>query len=354
MSFKQYTALDIPTIATIRRIKKPYTAVSLFAGCGGASLGLRLSGFRMLYASEWSPTSAAIYKANSEGSTILDGRDVREIQPKEILKQIGLKRGQLDYLDASPPCSLFSRAGLLPAAAGAYNRERLQKNGETQTVDDLFPQAIRILDGLLPRVCVMENVVGITSRKFSGYLLEAIRGIEAVGYRVKVGIIDASRLGVPQARRRAIIVCVRKDLKVDPIFPEPYSRGSLTVREAFPNINAVWVTNPKGSLWRSPDAPGPTIIASDFSKKNIEFTFSSGGGFYRDVKGHVHKYTLTELLKYFGFPADFCFDATYEKNNKVRKVSKGDAWYAVGMSHVPLSVYNIASTIREQILERVK
>jgi hypothetical protein len=101
---KEYTALNIPSMAQIARIPKRYSAISTFSGCGGASLGLRLAGFKILYANEFVPSAAAVYEANMERGTFLDRRDVREVTPEQILKKIGMKPGQLDYFDSSPPC----------------------------------------------------------------------------------------------------------------------------------------------------------------------------------------------------------------------------------------------------------
>ena len=63
-----------------------------------------MAGFKVLWASEFIPAAAETYRANHP-ETILDMRDIRVVQPQEILQDIGMAPGQLDLLDGSPPCA---------------------------------------------------------------------------------------------------------------------------------------------------------------------------------------------------------------------------------------------------------
>lgn len=87
-----------------------FNVISTFSGTGGSCLGYRMAGFRVLWANEFIPAAQESYKANHPNS-ILDTRDIRLIQPGEILKTTGLKVGELDLFDGSPPCAAFSKAG---------------------------------------------------------------------------------------------------------------------------------------------------------------------------------------------------------------------------------------------------
>jgi hypothetical protein len=78
-------------------------AVGSFSGCGGSSLGLRMAGIEVKYAIEFIPAAADVYEANLPG-TIVDRRDIRNIKPEEILEEVGLRRGDLDIFEGSPPC----------------------------------------------------------------------------------------------------------------------------------------------------------------------------------------------------------------------------------------------------------
>lgn len=102
----------VPSMEEIRKIKpNGFRAISLFAGAGGSSLGYRMAGFKMLWASEFVDAARQVYEVNKMPYTVVDGRDVREVDPEEVMRSLGLKPGDLDVLDGSPPCASFSTAG---------------------------------------------------------------------------------------------------------------------------------------------------------------------------------------------------------------------------------------------------
>ena len=88
-----------------------YNVVSTFSGAGGSCIGLKLAGFNINYAVEFIPEAQKTYQLNHQ-DTYLDKRDIRQIKGKEILKTIGLKKGELDLFEGSPPCSGFSQMGI--------------------------------------------------------------------------------------------------------------------------------------------------------------------------------------------------------------------------------------------------
>jgi hypothetical protein len=88
-----------------------FKVVSTFSGCGGSCLGYRMAGFKVVWANEFVPAAQESYKANAAKDCILDGRDIRKIEASEILAATGLKKGELDLFDGSPPCQAFSTAG---------------------------------------------------------------------------------------------------------------------------------------------------------------------------------------------------------------------------------------------------
>jgi DNA (cytosine-5)-methyltransferase 1 len=225
--------------------------ISTFSGCGGSCLGFKMAGYRVLWASEFIPAAVEVYRANHP-NTILNTQDIRKIEPNAILAAIGLKRGEIDVLEGSPPCASFSTAGKREKHWG-----KAKKYSDTvQRVDDLFFEYVRLLDGLKPKVFVAENVSGLVKGVAKGYFLEILAKLKACGYRVGCKVLDAQWLGVPQARQRTIFIGVREDLGKDPVFPKPLSyRYSL--REALP-----WIVRGKyGPAWKPADAPSPTVSA---------------------------------------------------------------------------------------------
>ena len=82
------------------------TVASLFAGCGGSSLGYRMAGYRMVYANEFVPVALECYRANASEGTVLDGRDVRQVTPEAVLEAIGMAAGELDRRARARPGGL--------------------------------------------------------------------------------------------------------------------------------------------------------------------------------------------------------------------------------------------------------
>lgn len=300
----------MPSMAAINKKKKKYSGVSFFSGCGGSSTGHKMSGVDILYANEFIPAAQDTYEAN-HGSTFMDKRDIRVVTASEVLKRIGMKRGELDLMDFSPPCSSYSSAG---ARDKGWNKSKHYSDGVHQRTDDLFPESVRILKGLMPKVFVMENVPALAHGKAKGVFLEVLQSLKGCGYDVAVRELDASLLGVPQARRRLIFVGVRNDLVklgFKPCHPKPLTTKIPTVVDFLPHITAI--KSKEGSIltYITSDRPSPTITASDGS--NSETAGFSCGGFVETNKGVRRKYTIDELKKICSFPDDFIFTGKYEQ-----------------------------------------
>lgn len=251
-------AYRVPSMAEIREIEpNGFTVASTFSGCGGSSLGYRMAGFRVAWASEFVPAAREVYRLNASPDTIVDGRDIRQVKPEEILEAIGMEAGELDLLDGSPPCASFSTAGKRSAGWG-----KVKTYSDTaQRSDDLFFEYARILAGIRPKTFVAENVSGLVKGSAKGYFKEIMRALRDAGYRVNARLLDAQWLGVPQARQRIIFVGVRDDLGIEPAHPQPLAYR-YSVRDALP-----WVLQQGdnagfgGGAMRDTDVPSPTIGA---------------------------------------------------------------------------------------------
>lgn len=178
------------------------TAVSTFSGSGGSSLGLKTAGFTIPYAVEFTPQGAATYRANHPG-TYVDQRDVRTIQPGEILDHVGMKAGELDLFEGSPPCSSFSLAGV---RAGSAFEDRVGKvkpysEGIKQRTDDLFDEWVRLVEGLRPKAILAENVPDMARPGAASAYLYEIRGrLETLGYEVHVDVHSSLAVGCATMR----------------------------------------------------------------------------------------------------------------------------------------------------------
>lgn len=186
-----------------RELNAP-TVISLFAGCGGSSLGYSMAGFRELLAVEWDNNAIETFKLNFPDVPVYHG-DIAKLSSDECLAMTGLKPGELDVLDGSPPCQGFSTAG--------KRKLEDERNG-------LFKEYVRLLRGLKPKVFVMENVSGMVKGKMKLIFAEIMRELKASGYKVSARLLNAMYFGVPQSRQRMIFIGTREDLELLPSHPK--------------------------------------------------------------------------------------------------------------------------------------
>lgn len=206
--------------------KKLFNVVSMFAGGGGSSTGYRLAGGNVLAVNEFIQSAQETYSANYPDVKIFSD-DIRKLNGEMILKQIGLKKYELDILDGSPPCSSFSIAGKKEKLWG-----QVKKYSETeQRTDDLFFEFCRILNEIQPKVFICENVKGLTMGASEGLLGSSqinlfdnqentiIHSLIKCGYNVRYKVLNAKNFQVPQNRERTIFIGVRNDIKKNISFP---------------------------------------------------------------------------------------------------------------------------------------
>lgn len=327
---------QVPSMTEIEALPwNGFKVASTFSGCGGSCLGYRMAGFRVLWASEFIPAAQETYRANHP-STILDTRDIRQVKPEDILKSTGLRVGDLDLFDGSPPCASFSTAGKREAGWG-----KVKTYSDTQQrTDDLFFEYARILKGLQPRTFVAENVSGLVKGTAKGYFIEILRTLKGCGYEVEAKVLDAQWLGVPQARQRLIFVGVRKDLGIKPTHPRPlpyrYSIKdvigvsgdiSLAADGLLPDGRRGFV-----QMWRSTAMPFPTIAA----------TIGSKHYYLRDVgKRPIRRMNIVDCRAACSFPEDF------ELYGSLRA-----QWERLGRAVPPVMMMHIAAAVRDGVLHR--
>ena len=195
------------------------TVISLFAGCGGSSLGYSMAGFRELLAVEWDDNAVDTFSLNFPDVPVYHG-DIAKLSVDECLSLTGLQPGELDVLDGSPPCQGFSTAG-----------KRMMEDPR----NSLFREYIRLLRGLKPKVFVMENVSGMVKGKMKLIFVEILKELKVSGYKVSARLLNAMYFNVPQSRQRMIFIGVRDDLGIEPGHPKAESKP-FTVRDALNNL----------------------------------------------------------------------------------------------------------------------
>ena len=352
-------AYQVPSMAEVSALPpNGFNAVSTFSGCGGSSLGYRMAGFRVLWASEFIEAARETYRANAAPYTILDSRDIRAVRAEDVLTATGLGVGEIDLLDGSPPCSSYSTAG---AGARGWGKAK-SYSGREQRTDDLWPEYIRLVRDLRPRTFVAENVAGMVRGVAKGVFVETLAALKACGYRVAARVLDASWLGVPQQRRRLIFVGVRDDLGIEPVHPKPFPH-QYTLRDGVP-----WVDRPdenpfpvepetninKYAIGREWDRMGR---AGTQSEKYFQLvrprldrpvpTLTATAG-QTGAAGVCHplerrKFSIAEAKRLGGFPDDFKFCGTYTEQ-----------FERVGRCVPPVMMSHIAAAVRDGVLRRIK
>lgn len=355
----------VPSMDEIRVIPwNGFKVASTFSGAGGSCLGYRMAGFQVVWANEFIPIAQESYRANADENCILDGRDIRQVKAAEILEAVGLKKGELDLFDGSPPCQAFSTAG---KREKGWGKEKSYENGAKQCNEQLFDEYIRLLRGLMPKVFVAENVSGLVKGKAKGFFLEILKELKASGYRVTCRVLDAQWLGVPQTRQRTIFVGVRDDLGADPVHPKPLPYR-YSVRDALP-----WIVSANQNLFGgqdqrvTTDTPLPTVNSvggfgmarGDNRQSWVEvqsgaypkkFTTAENpspagdDGRTTAMKNGTErrKFTIDELKRICAFPDDFILKGSYAQQ-----------WERLGNSVPPVMMFHIAREI-EKLLREIK
>jgi DNA (cytosine-5)-methyltransferase 1 len=190
------------------------TAISLFTGAGGLDYGFEAAGFRTAVALEIDPRCCETLRHNRAWPVI--ERDIASVPTEELLCTAKLEPGEADVLIGGPPCQPFSKSGFW--ATGAAKR----LNDPRATTLERY---LRVLAEARPRAFLLENVEGLRFRgKDEGLRLiqarlAAINETQRTRYRVSIATLNAADYGVPQLRRRVLVVGSRDGLPFD--FPRP-------------------------------------------------------------------------------------------------------------------------------------
>ena len=208
----------------------PFRAIDLFCGCGGLSLGLRGAGFEVVAAVDNDPLSVSTYRRNHERDrehmSVIE-KDIKDVVPQELMEKLELKPGELDLLAGCPPCQGFSILRTL--------------NGSRRFVEPLNKlvfQFVRFAQVFRPQALMMENVPALRG---NWRLTQVKRELRALDYNTEAEVFDAVEFGVPQRRRRMILLAVRKEYG-RPSFAPPV-RDRRTVADAIR-----WLPPPEDSL----------------------------------------------------------------------------------------------------------
>ena len=165
------------------------TAIDVFAGAGGLTVGLKRAGVRVVAAVELEPHSFATYKANHPEVKCLK-QDIATVSGGALLELAGTDR--IDLLAGCPPCQGFT------SLTAKYK-------GKEDPRNELVLEIARLAEEIRPQAIMMENVPGLTQKGRSLYGRLRSR-LQALDYRLTEGILQVADYGVPQFRRRCVLL----------------------------------------------------------------------------------------------------------------------------------------------------
>ncbi len=260
------------------------TAIDLFCGAGGLSEGLRQAGFSIVAGNDIDPFAAATFVSTHKEANFISG-SIRDLYSDDFLQATGLKKGELDCLAGGPPCQGYS----------VYNHQR----GMHDERSHLFREYLRIVEGLMPKWLVMENVTGIMSAGEGEAFQGVLKGIKALGYNVEAQILRAEDYGIPQERRRVVFIGNRVGLPI--VFPcKTHGEGLspfTTIHNAISDLPALkngedagirsYACKPNSTFQRELRQGSKTVhnhVASKLGAINVErMKHIPQGGSWRDI-----------------------------------------------------------------------
>ena len=195
--------------------KRKPKVIDLFAGVGGLSYGFMQAGFEVVLANEIDETIAISYSKNHPQTKMIN-KDITKLDIEEIFKEY---KNKIDVIVGGPPCQGFSQ------------------KGKRKTIHDernfLFRYYFKVVDYIKPEYFLIENVPNILTAENGLFKNEIINLFESIGYSVNCDVLKASDYGVPQDRRRAIIIGRKGENK--PELPKA-TNESVTIYDAIGDL----------------------------------------------------------------------------------------------------------------------
>ncbi|MGV8142241.1 MAG: DNA cytosine methyltransferase [Candidatus Pacearchaeota archaeon] len=293
--------------------------ISLFCGAGGMDLGFVKAGHEIVWANDYDRDSCKTYERNFEHKAIC--QDISKVDSKDIPEG--------DIVIGGFPCQGFS-------LANPYRKTEDSRN-------KLYLEMLRIIKDKKPKYFVGENVMGLCS--IGGYetkedkklglgrvLKMIIKDFEEAGYHVEWKVLNSAEYGVPQTRRRVLILGTRNDISSKLKHPEPiYQKNEWkTVGEALnglpleptnsiPNhqgtAHKVKINGHLGNRETKSDKPSPTIVGRGGG---------TGGPVIIPHPSGQRRMTVRETARLQSFPDDFIFEGAV--TSQYRQIGNAVPW----------------------------
>jgi len=331
---------------------------SCFACGGGSTMGYKLAGFDVLGCNEIDPKMIEAYKANHNPKYAY----LEPIQTFKLRKDLPKELYELDILDGSPPCSSFSMAG---NREKDWGKEKVFREGQSeQILDTLFFDFIDLAKELQPKVVVTENVEGLLLGNAKSYVIEIYREFEKAGYYVQHFLLDASKMGVPQRRKRVFFIALRKDLSSQfmtqkdmftmlPDIKMQFDEKEIPFKKFDSGKQGRTLPNSVAEHWIETmidEKTSESLVRRGLKEKLFSYskvnpnkslrTITSGDGSGEFRHDSAHFLHSDDIILGGSYPKDYDFLNTKPK-------------YLVGMSVPPVMTAQVASNIYEQWLSKL-
>jgi len=250
----------------INNVNNKLGVIDLFSGCGGSALGFQNAGFPIRVAVDIDKNASESFKLNFFDAYVFTD-DISYISGKELLKAGKFKSGKDVVLIACPPCQGFSNA--------RRNSERL-----TDPRNKLIYEFLRIIEEIKPYAFVLENVPGLAKGVGKPIFIQILQRLGELGYQTVYDVVDTADYGVPQRRKRLVIIgAIDSNLRLS--FPtktnsDPMISSELptwnTVRQTIDNLPII-----NAGQKSKKDPMHVSANLSDLNLKRMEQTPHNGG-----------------------------------------------------------------------------
>ena len=274
--------------------KQKHLLVDLFAGCGGLSTGMEQAGFTPWFVNEIVPTFCNTYKCNHKlpdshyyvGDINQLNKDIAKFQ--DILSDISIVCGgppcQGDVIIGGPPCQGFSTA----------NRQRIIDDPR----NNLYKAYLQFLSVVRPKFFVMENVRGMANKieeikqNFREYLGEE--------YQFDAAVLQAQDFGVPQNRKRLIMIGNRMGINPAEIFAEieKQKRPAFVLKDALEGLPELQARAEKGRSDIENSISGFSVCDFDYPKTDF-YRFINSDRSLDKLYNHKNRYNNPRDIEIF-------------------------------------------------------
>lgn len=292
--------------------KETLNVIDLFCGCGGMSKGLTDAGLNVIAGIDIWDKAVDSYNKNYHHKAYC--ADLTQLPPEKFNELYNKENKNVDILVGGPPCQSFSIAG---------------KRDKNDPRNALFMEYVKYLDYFKPKAFIMENVIGMLSKKTANgeSVIDIIMEQLNKNYNCIINKLYASDFEVPQNRRRTIIIGIRKDINILPKEPEPIIKSvqnripvkSILIpkedvdKKYYLSEKALaGIANKKGVNKKKGFGFGAQMLDFDKPSYTIPARYWKDGydALVKYNEKEIRRLTITELKRIQSFPDNYIIDGS--------------------------------------------